>query len=222
MEFILDYKWFFLITAEIIFWVCAIAFLILRYWYKFNRLSKFIITIFIINDLWIAFLAYSDYQRTGEFSVYQIIIVIFIVYAMTFGKTDFKKLDFFIKRQVAKYKGESLTALKNPIQHYGLAYALIEWKQFVVHVFVFAIVHIIFFITFGLSDALFDISKENWFGSWFNKETSTVPFNHESINKFSQVWLLVLLIDFAITLSYTIFPKKQPTEIGKNKKNQLL
>ena len=212
MEFILDHKWFFLITAEIIFWVCAIAFLLLRYWFKFDRLSKFIITIFIINDLWIAFLAFSDYQRTGEFSMYQIIIVIFIVYAMTFGKSDFKKLDFFIKRQVAKFKGESLETLQNPIQHYGLAYAIIEWKQFVGHLFVFVILHVIFFMAFGLSDSLTTIPKENWFGSWFNKETSTVPFNHEGINQFSRVWLLVLLIDFVITLSYTIFPKKAATK----------
>ena len=138
------------------------------------------------------------------FSVYQIIIVIFIVYAMTFGKTDFKKLDFFIKRQVAKYKGESITTLQNPIQQHGLAYALIEWKHFLAHMLVFVVLHIIFFFTFGLSDSLIDIPKENWFGSWFNKETSTVPFKHEGINKLSQVWLLVILIDFVITLSHTI------------------
>lgn len=108
MDIILEHKWFFLIAAEIIFWVCAIAFLLLRYWYKLDKLSKLVFGIFIINDLWIALLAFIDYQRTGEFSIYQILIIIMIVYAMTLGKTDINKLDVFIKRKVAKRRGESL------------------------------------------------------------------------------------------------------------------
>ncbi|WP_234417364.1 MULTISPECIES: hypothetical protein [unclassified Lysinibacillus] len=108
MDIILEHKWFFLITAEIIFWVCAIAFLLLRYWYKLDKLSMFAFGVFIINDLWIALLAFMDYRRTGEFSIYQILIVIMIVYALTFGKSDFKKLDGIIKGRVAKIRGESL------------------------------------------------------------------------------------------------------------------
>ncbi|WP_339264255.1 hypothetical protein MKY07_07410 [Solibacillus sp. FSL W7-1472] len=209
MDFILDYKWFFLITAEVVFWVCAIAFLLLRYWFKLKKLSLFVFVIFILNDLWIALLAYLDYQRTGEFSIYQIIIVIIIMYAMTFGKSDFKKLDAFIKRWVAKKRGEPIDESLQPVKLYGKAYALHEWKQFAGHFVVFIIVHIGFAIAVGLSDSMQETPYNELFGMWFDDENSNFPFNNEGVNKFSQVWLLILAIDFVITLSYTLFPKKK-------------
>lgn len=209
MDFILDYKWFFLITAEVVFWVCAIAFLLLRYWFKLKKLSLFVFVIFILNDLWIALLAYLDYQRTGEFSIYQIIIVIIIMYAMTFGKSDFKKLDAFIKRWVAKKRGEPIDESLQPVKLYGKAYALHEWKQFAGHFVVFIIVHIGFAIAVGLSDSMQETPFNELFGMWFDDENSNFPFNNEGVNKFSQVWLLILAIDFVITLSYTLFPKKK-------------
>ncbi|WP_339176098.1 hypothetical protein MKY51_06830 [Solibacillus sp. FSL R5-0691] len=209
MDFILDYKWFFLITAEVVFWVCAFAFLLLRYWFQLKKLSIFVFIIFIVNDLWIALLAYFDYQRTGEFSSYQIIIVILIVYAMTFGKSDFKKLDAFIKRWVAKRRGEPIDNSLQPVKLYGKAYAIQEWKQFVLHFVVFIIVHIGFVIAVGFSDSLQQIPLSDFFGMWFDDESGNFPFNNEGINKFSQVWLIILAIDFVITLSYTLFPKEK-------------
>ena len=209
MDFILDYKWFFLITAEVVFWVCAIAFLLLRYWFQLKKLSLFVLIIFIVNDLWIALLAYFDYQRTGEFSIYQIIIVIIIVYAMTFGKSDFKKLDAFIKRWVAKKRGEPINESLHPVKLYGKAYALKEWKQFAGHFVVFVLVHIGFAIGVGFSDSLQQTPLNDLFGMWFDDENGKFPFNNEGFNKFSQVWLLILAIDFVITLSYTLFPKKK-------------
>lgn len=105
MDFILEYKWLFLILGEIVFTLCAAAFLLLRYWYQLEKLSIIVFVIFIINDLWIAFLAVMDYQRTGAVSLYQIIAVVFIIYALTLGKSDMKKLDEVIKRKVAEKRG---------------------------------------------------------------------------------------------------------------------
>lgn len=212
MEFILSNKWIFLILAETIFWICAIAFLILRYWFKFNKLSKLFIIIFIINDLWIAFLAFMDYQKTGEFSGYQITIVVIIVYAMTLGKSDFKKLDYFVKRLVAEMKGEPFNNLDRPKQYYGYAYALVEWKQFTIHLIVFLLVHAGFYIAFGFSNILSKIAISELFDLWITKDNSILPFKNEKVNNFSRVWLLVLLIDFAITVSYSIFPKRKPAK----------
>lgn len=208
MDFIVDNKWFFLITAEVIFWICAIGFLLLRYWFKFERLSMFIFVIFIVNDLWIAFLAFMDYRRSGEFSVFQIIILIFIVYALTFGKSDFKKLDLFIKRQVAKLRGETILASEMPIQRYGLELALYEWKQFAGHLFMFALLHIVFAFAFGLSDEFNIFQIEQWLSLLNNDDQG--PFNHEGINNVTKIWLIILIVDFVITSSYTVFPKKSP------------
>lgn len=208
MEFISEYKWFFLISAEVVFWLCAISFLIFRYWFKLDKLSKLFVIIFIVNDLWIAFLAYIDYQRTGEFSNYQIIILVIIIYALTFGKSDFKKLDIYIKRKVSEIRGEPVDQLEVTPKKYGLAYAVSQWKKFLLHLIIFLTIHLVFYFMFDFSEIFLNTPWESRFGSWFDKELSTVPYNNESINKVSKVWLLVLLIDFAITCSYTIFPKK--------------
>lgn len=212
MEFLLNNKWMFLILAEIIFWICAMAFLVLRYWFKLNKLSKLVVIIFIINDLWIAFLAFIDYQKTGKFSGYQMIIVGIIVYAMTLGKSDFKKLDYFVKKRVAQMKGEPFNNLDRPKQYYGYAYALIEWKQFTIHLLIFLIAHAGLYIEFGFSTMPTNTSISELFDLWMTKNNSTFPFKNEEVNNFSRVWLLVLLMDFAITLSYSIFPKRKPAK----------
>ena len=209
MEFILDNKWIFLIIAEILFWGCLIVFFIFRYWFGFKRVSIVLVFLFILNDLWIACIAYFDYQRTGVVSIYQVVIIAIIVYALTLGKNDMKKLDFFMKRQVAKWKGEPLTDIKRPAQLYGMAYALKEWQQFFAHVLVFSVVHIIFVFSIGLSDEFTAMPVGDWFGNWFDKDKDMLPFANEAVNKFSKAWLLVFFIDFAITLSYTVFPKKR-------------
>ena len=209
MEFILDHKWYFLITAEVIFWLGAIAFLLLRYWFKLQRLSVYIFIIFIVNDLWIALLAFLDYRRSGEFSVFQIIILIFIVYALTFGNSDFKKLDLFIKRQVAKLRGETIPASDLPIKRYGLDFALHEWKQFAGHLFIFVLLHIVFAFAFGLADQFNTLDIEQW-GSVINNDENVLPYNHEGINSVTKIWLIILIVDFVITLSDTVFLKKRP------------
>ena len=211
MDFVLDHKWFFLVAGEIIFWVCAIGFLLVRYWLKQDKMSMFLFIIFIINDLWIALLAFMDYQRTGEVSTYQIIVIGFITYAMTLGKSDFKKLDHFIKRKVAEIRGEPVDEMLRPQQLYGMAYALWEWKQFAGHLLIFLVLHSIFFMTWGFSDSMQQVRTVDLFELLSDKDATNVPFNYEGINKFSQVWVLILLVDFVITLSYTIIPKRNPT-----------
>lgn len=208
MGFILDHKWFFFIAAEVLFWLCAIGFIICRYLFKLDKLSVVLFVVFIVNDLWIALLGYMDYQRTGEISTFQIIIIIFIVYALSFGKSDFKKLDGKIKRWIASKRGEYIDEANFPKPVTGVAYAIQEWKGFGVHFVLFIIAHFIFYISFGLSSALQEAPLQEWFGLWFNKDSNHIPFHNEQVNKVSKVWLLIFLIDFVITCSYTIFPKK--------------
>ena len=105
MDFILEYKWLFLIMGEVVFTLCAAAFLLLRYWFQLEKLSILVLLIFILNDVWIAYLAVMDYQRTGAISWYQLIAAVFIIYALTLGKSDMKKLDVVIKRKVAEKRG---------------------------------------------------------------------------------------------------------------------
>ncbi len=46
-----------------------------------------------------AILAWLLYRETGEISSLQIIITIFVLYAITFGYQDFRKLDRWMKKK---------------------------------------------------------------------------------------------------------------------------
>ncbi|RRN69518.1 hypothetical protein EI200_16445 [Peribacillus simplex] len=210
MDFILEHKWVFLVAAEIVFWISVLTFLTLRYWFKLKKLSMVFFATFIINDLWIATMGFMDYLKTGEFRSYQVIILIFIIYAFTYGKSDFRKLDAFVQKKVAKLKGEEIPVMDQRRELYGRERAQSEWKQFLGHLLIYAIVHIVLIFVFGLSKQVGDINSLNQlFSIWFEEKQAQFPFDHSGFNNLSRIWTLVLAIDAAITLSYTIFPKAE-------------
>ncbi|MEW9500706.1 hypothetical protein [Jeotgalibacillus marinus] len=214
MDFILEHKWAFLIAAEIIFWVSILTFLTLRYWFKLNKLSLIFFAFFIINDLWIATMGFMDYLRSGEFTSYQLVILIFIVYAFTYGKSDFRRLDAFIQKKVAKLRCEPVPDFDQPCALYGSEYAKKEWKQFLGHLLIFSIVHISLMFIFGISKQTDEItSLDTLFTLWFAESPASFPFDNSGANNLSQVWTLVLAIDAVITSSYTIFPKSKKKKI---------
>lgn len=110
MDFILEYKWFFLIGAEVSFWVLSCAFLVLRYLFDLNRVSFVVLGLIIVDNLFIAGLGLLDYTRTGEFAAYQFVAVAIIVYGLTFGKRDFERLDAYLKREMMRWKGRTKAA----------------------------------------------------------------------------------------------------------------
>lgn len=105
IDFILNYKWYFFVVGEVIFWGSIIGFLLLRYVFNLNRLNKYLIMLWLLSDLWLVTLGMLDYMRTGHFNTFQIIIIIAVIYAFTEGKKDIKKLDRFVNRTVHKWKG---------------------------------------------------------------------------------------------------------------------
>ncbi|ADY24355.1 hypothetical protein P4U05_12275 [Bacillus paranthracis] len=209
MNFILENKWTFLIMAEAIFWISIICFLLLRYWFEFKKLSIAFFILFIVNDLWIATMGFFDYLNTGKFSNYQLIIVIIIVYALTYGKTDFRKLDAFIQKKVAKWKGNPIPELPNVKKLSGKEHAKMERKHFSIHLLIYIVAHVVLVSIFGLSDQLTDIhSIWNTLVTWFEEKQPHFPSNNIAFNNLSRVWSLILAIDAVISLSYTFFPKK--------------
>ncbi|GGJ45347.1 hypothetical protein [Virgibacillus salexigens] len=104
IDFILDYKWYFFVAGEIIFWGSIIGFLLLRYVFKLNRLNKYLILLWLLSDLWLLTLGILDFMRTGHFNTFQIIIIIAVIYAFTEGKKDIKKIDGFVNRTITKWQ----------------------------------------------------------------------------------------------------------------------
>jgi hypothetical protein len=208
MDYILAHKWMFLILAEVIFWISIITFLVLRYWFGKKTLSFVFFLLFIINDLWIASLGFFDYLQTGQFSSYQVVIVVVFLYAITYGKSYFKKLDYYIQIYVAKWKGEPAPAIAPPKKLVGKEHAQKERKHFYVHLAVYAAAHLVFFLLFGLSSRVYEMASMNqFFDEFFSAKEGTLPFANPTVNNLSRIWTLIFVIDSIVALSYTVFPK---------------
>lgn len=102
MDLPLDYKWVLLIAAETSFWLLSVVFLVLRYWAGFDRASIVFLVLIVVDNLVILGLGALDYLLTGQFEAYQITIVVVLLYGVTFGKRDFKRLDAYLKRKITQ------------------------------------------------------------------------------------------------------------------------
>ncbi|WP_243525154.1 hypothetical protein [Bacillus pseudomycoides] len=198
MSILAEYRWYFLIGAEIIFWVSVIGFFLLRYGLRFKKASFIAGIVLLLNEVFILALGAIEYYQTGKFSNFQIITVVILLYALFYGKKDLKKLDIRVQKLVAKWRNEPLSHIEEPLELTGWAYTKQEIGQWSLHLLLFIIVHIVFFFMYGL------VPIEQW-RDWFEKG---IVLN-EAASRVSQVWGVVFLGDTIITFSYVIFPKEE-------------
>ena len=104
MEPLMEYKWALLVGAEASFWLLSGAFLVLRYWAGLDRLSVVFLALIVADNLVILGLGVLDYLYTGEFATYQFAIAALLLYGITLGKRDFRRLDAYLKRKMNKRK----------------------------------------------------------------------------------------------------------------------
>ncbi|GGE81556.1 hypothetical protein [Priestia taiwanensis] len=198
MDILVDYRWYFLIGAEIIFWISIIGFFALRYMFQLKKASFIAGIVLLINELFILTLAVIDYVETGTISQFQMVIALILLYAIIYGKKDLRKLDFFVQKRVAKQRGQEPPVMEEVVELTGWAYAKRELKQWGVHVLAFIGVHVFFFFTYGL------IPISEWM------EWGRIGIvKHEGASRISQIWGVIFVIDTIITWSYVIFPKKE-------------
>ncbi|WP_257348977.1 hypothetical protein [Pseudalkalibacillus decolorationis] len=210
-DFILEYKWAFFIAGEIIFWVSIIGFLVVRYVFGLERLGKYLIFIWLASDLWLLFIGILDYTQTGNFDNFQIIITAFLLYALTFGKNDFKKIDRFIKRKVKQWKGEPLTKEDLPERLYGMKHALKQLKEFGLHLLLYTIVITILAFTIEMKDVSYLLESSGGLEGTIENLVEHGLFEDPVAARVTGIWTLVLLIDGIITLSYVVFPRREKT-----------
>lgn len=209
---LINYHWELFIAAEVISFLSLALFLFLRYAFRKTGLSLFFLGLFAAVTLFEALLAWVIYQETGEISTFQIIVVIFIVYAFTFGISDFKKLDRWIKKQVGRWKNEELLTDKDKHvmgQENNPAYiARKNRRSWYCHLAVFAAVHYFFWIVYGNGDqpVINYLTDLSW---WESEDAEGAPFNNPAVLQISRIWTIILIIDTVWSLSYTIFPAKR-------------
>jgi len=96
----MELKWILAIGLEAAFWIMLAAFLVLRYRYGMEGITRLFVIGVVIDTAGLLALAVWDFAATGNVSTYTILIGALILYSLTFGKKDMKRLDAWMARKV--------------------------------------------------------------------------------------------------------------------------
>lgn len=209
MDLILTYQWEILIVSEVLSWVFLLLFGVARYFFDKRRLGFTFIVLFIALIAFEAIIGWLIYQETGKISNSQIIITVFVLYAVTFGVADFKKLDRWMRKQIGNWRNVELLTEKdikiiktekNP-KYIARKYRLSS----IIHFLIFVAVQVVFWLHgSGSTQVILSYAKDlSWIGTSNIAET---PYANETIYRISMVWGIVFIIDFIYSWSYTLFP----------------
>jgi hypothetical protein len=97
----MELKWILAVGAEATFWTLLLAFLVLRYRYGLDRASIAVLVAILLDHVVILGLGVWDFAQTGRVSAYSVAIVALLVYALTYGKCDVKRIDAWARRRVS-------------------------------------------------------------------------------------------------------------------------
>lgn len=202
-DLLVDHKWFLLMGAEVVFWVCAAAFFLTRYWFEMGRLGNLFLVMIVAEEvlanLFILGLGALDYRQAGKITGYQVAIVAFVLYALTLGRHDARRLDAFLKGKVAQWKGRdvptTVSASSEPAHstpHDKATRYRREWYE-----------HLALFVA---GQTILLVIGESWPAALVSEG---VPSEPDGLMTASRVWTVVFLVDTVWSLSYTVWPAKE-------------
>lgn len=206
MDILVNYQWYWFLLLEIISTIGALAFIVIRYKIKNRTLSQLALALFIVPLLLEAGLALLIYQQTKEITTFHIVIMVFLLYACTFGVADFKKIDRMVRIWLGKRAGEDLLT---PAEHAQLACEKSpqyirrkSLRNLVIHSIIFTLAVIYMWITFGNQDFSLNLH-------WITNSDHIQPLTNEVANTVLRVWLIAYSIDSILNLSYILTPITQ-------------
>jgi hypothetical protein len=94
----MELKWILAISFEAAFWLMLAAFLVLRYRYEVDGITRLFAIGVVIDTAGIVALGVWDFVESGRVSSYTVFIVALIAYSLTFGKNDMRRLDRWMAR----------------------------------------------------------------------------------------------------------------------------
>jgi len=210
MDFLLENQLEIFIAMEITSLVSLVLFGVVRYFFSRNTLSRVFIVLFIAFIFAEAIMAWVVYQQTGVISNVLVIIVIFVLYACTFGISDFKKLDRWMRKHIGKRRGvELLTEKDKQImrkQKDPKHVAKVYRRSSFVHLLIFGAFQLVFWIYSG-NDIQEMIAFLTDF-SWMGETVDHTPYANDTLYGISAVWGIVFVIDFIYSWSFTFSPAR--------------
>jgi hypothetical protein len=174
----------FIIACEIGFWVFIIAGLFARYVFKQQKLGIYLLAMSPIVDLVLLIATSFDLYRGATTTIAHGVAAVYIGVSIAFGKSMIRWADERFQYYVAK------TGPK-PVKRYGLDYAKHYFKGWIRHV-------LSYMIGCGM------IGMIDWLIDDIERTAALVQI--------AKVWTIVLIVDFLISISYFIFPRKKPEE----------
>jgi hypothetical protein len=89
----MDLKWALAIAFEAAFWVMLAGFLVLRYRYGVESVTRFFVIGVVLDTAGILALGVWDFAETGELSIYTAFIAALLAYSLTAGREHLRRLD---------------------------------------------------------------------------------------------------------------------------------
>ena len=96
----MELKWALAIGLEAAFWLMLAAFLVLRYRYGMESITRLFVIGVALDTLGFIALGVWDFVETGRVSAYTLFIVALLGYSVTFGKNDMRRLDRWMARKL--------------------------------------------------------------------------------------------------------------------------
>lgn len=199
MHFLYEHGWFFFILSEGLTWLSTVLGFFSRYRLGLHRLSQWCLLFIILCTISQAFLAGINYYFTGKVSFFQVVIILFIIYASTLGSSDFQRLDNYIQQKTKKYrKLNDTVGIKNDI----FAYVNYRQQLFFIHTTALFVIHFVWLaIDFNTANGLSGYSLD-FFNEWFQHPHQGF-FNNPTFNIISYVWSIIYIFDLYTFLTYT-------------------
>ena len=96
----MELKWALAIGFEAAFWLMLAAFLVLRYRYEVDGVTRVFAVGVVLDTLGILALGAWDYLENDTVSSYTLFIVAILVYSLTAGRDDLRRLDRWMARRI--------------------------------------------------------------------------------------------------------------------------
>jgi hypothetical protein len=96
----MELKWALAIGFEAAFWLMLAAFLVLRYRFGFEAVTRYFVIGVVLDTLGILGLGLWDFVETGRVSGYTVFIAALLGYSFTFGKKDMRRLDAWMAERL--------------------------------------------------------------------------------------------------------------------------
>lgn len=211
MEFITDYYWEIFIVIEVLSLISLILFGLFRYVLDRHQTSRLFIILFITLLLSEAGLGLYINHLTGEISIFVIIVIIFLIYAATFGIVDFLKLDRWMRSKVGDLRGVDLLTEQDKLvikRNQDPKYIAKKYRiTSLIHLVVFLIGQTILWSlgTGNTGEMLSYLTDLSWLN---DKDYLNSPYPSEMTYGIGKIWGIAFIADFLYSWSYTLFPRK--------------